>query len=181
MTIGFGDFVHILWQRFRDSVYKMERSTTGDEFGAVSRDNGKRMLSVEQPEVHSNSKFCNSNPEPKHNYRSSQTLRLIAVALIFQLVLIYWVAPRASIKWPNFRMLFSHSTEPSSTSHNSQPVVHLGNNFNWTEVSIRPLTETLFILIMQFETYSTYQQSNRTGQTATMGYSACNSNAPDSA
>lgn len=153
----------------------MERSNTGDEFGDVSRDIGKRMLSVEQPEVYSNRKVFLG---PKRNNRTKQTLRLIAVALFFLLVLNYWVAPRANTKWQEFRMLRDHSTDSSTTSNNGQPLVRLGNNFNWTEVSIRYLTESLFIPVIWFETNSTYQQSIRTGQTV-MRSSACSFNAPD--
>lgn len=156
----------------------MERSNTGDEFGDVSRVIGKRMLSVEQPEVYSDRKVFNMNLGPKRNNRTKQTLRLIAVALFFLLVLNYWVAPRANTKWQEFRMLRDHSTDSSTTSNNGQPLVRLGNNFNWTEVSIRCLTESLFIPVIWFETNSTYQQSIRTGQTA-MRSSACNFNAPD--
>lgn len=156
----------------------MERSNTGDELGDVSRDIGKRMLSVEQPDVHSNSKVFNMNLGPKRNNRTKQTLRLIAVALFFQLVLNYWAAPRAKTKWQEFRMLRDHSTDSSAASNNGQPLVRLGNNFNWTEVSIGRLIEPLFTPVTRSVTNSTYQQSIRTGQTA-IRYLACNFSAPD--
>lgn len=99
----------------------MERSSTGDEYDDVPRDIGKRMHSVGQREAHSNSKVIYSNLEPKQNNRTMQIPRFIAAALFFQLVLIYWVVPRASIKWPNLRMLRVHRTDTSATSHNGQP------------------------------------------------------------
>lgn len=50
----------------------MERSSTGQEYDDVPRDIGKRMHSVGQPEVHSNSKTINSNLEPKQINRTKQ-------------------------------------------------------------------------------------------------------------
>lgn len=109
----------------------MKRNSAGDDLGVIQ--------SIKRMHDTNGQSYSNGNTSPitEESRRLQGTHRFAAVAsfsLIGFLCCMFFCS-ELKLNRPNFHAFHDYSENKSATSHDTVPPLHLGNDFNWTNVS----------------------------------------------
>lgn len=110
----------------------MDRNTSGDDLHVIP--------SIKRMHDTNGQSYGNSDTSPiiEQNHRPQRTRCFATVASFSLIGVFYWISLGAGlkIKWPNFHVFHvSDYSENQPGTTRDVPVLHRGNDFNWTNVS----------------------------------------------